>query len=340
MERSHLRVLLVDDYADWRRFLSSKLQRDPKTQIIGEASTGLEAVHKAEQLQPDLILIDIGLPALNGLEATRQIRILSPRSKIVVVSLTTSSEMVQEALRAGASGFVAKLDAARELIPAVQAVLQDRQFVSSSLHEGVVAGGDKPLITRSRDDVASNALPLETSFSRHEVTFYSDDAALVAGFTDVAEDALKRGRAVVIIATVSHRDGVLQQLTARGVDVATATRAGTFRQRDAKQVLESLMVNGVIESACCAKFAGEIISEAAQCATARHPSVVICGECAPSLLAAGDLEGAIRLECLWDKLVKAYDAETLCGYLRGAFSHAATQPILERICGQHSAVHF
>ena len=98
--------------------------------VIGVASDGLEAVQKAEELQPDLILLDIGLPSLNGIEVARQIRKLSPKSKILFASQESAAEMVQGALGTGAQGYVLKSDGGRELLEGVTAVLRGEQFVS------------------------------------------------------------------------------------------------------------------------------------------------------------------------------------------------------------------
>jgi DNA-binding NarL/FixJ family response regulator len=133
-----VRILVVDDYEPWRCFVCSTLQKRPEWQLIGEVADGLEAVRKSQELQPDLILLDIGLPTLNGLEVTRRVRELSPNSKILVVSETRSSEMAGEALRMGADGYVIKSNAVTELLPAVEAVLQGRQFVSEILAENVL----------------------------------------------------------------------------------------------------------------------------------------------------------------------------------------------------------
>jgi len=123
----------VEDYEQWRRFVSTTLQKQSELQVICEASDGLEAVKKAEELQPDLILLDVGLPSLNGLEAAGQIRKLSPQSKILFVSQESSAEVVHEALALGALGYVLKAYAGRELLAAVEAVRQGRQFICSGL---------------------------------------------------------------------------------------------------------------------------------------------------------------------------------------------------------------
>jgi DNA-binding NarL/FixJ family response regulator len=127
---SLVRILVVDDYEPFRRFLCSMLTRRADLQIIGEALDGLEAVQKAEELQPDLIVLDIGLPTLNGIEAARQIRKFAPESKIIFVSQESSPDVVQEALGLGTCGYVVKSQAQRELLAAVDAVLEGRRFVS------------------------------------------------------------------------------------------------------------------------------------------------------------------------------------------------------------------
>ena len=134
MENSQVAGLVVDDYQGFREFICSVLVKDSRLQIVGDASDGLDAVCKAEQLQPDLIVLDIGLPKLNGIEVARQICLRVPKSKILFLTLETSPDVVQEALAIGARGFVAKAKAGTELLAAVDAVLEGRRFVSSNLN--------------------------------------------------------------------------------------------------------------------------------------------------------------------------------------------------------------
>ena len=111
------------------------LGKRPELLIVCEVCYGLEAVQKAQKLQPDLILLDIGLPTLNGIEAARQIRKLAPESKIIFISQESSSDVVQEALTLGACAYVVKTKAESDLSAAVDAVLDGRQFVSGGLSD-------------------------------------------------------------------------------------------------------------------------------------------------------------------------------------------------------------
>ena len=126
---SSLRVLVVEDFSPFRQFVCSTLRKLRDLQVVCEVSDGLEAVQKAEELKPDLILFDIGLPTLNGIEAARRIRELAPESKIIFLSQESSADIVQQALSLGALGYVVKTRAASELPAAVEAVVAEKQFV-------------------------------------------------------------------------------------------------------------------------------------------------------------------------------------------------------------------
>jgi DNA-binding NarL/FixJ family response regulator len=144
-----VRVLVVEDFEPFRRFIHTTLQ-ETELQVVGEAWDGLEAVRKAEELQPALTLLDIGLPSLNGIEAARRIRKLAPESKILFLSLESSPDVVEEALSVGAMGYVVKAHAASELLAAVEAVCRGRQFVSGlALGLPSVFAGNERAITQA-----------------------------------------------------------------------------------------------------------------------------------------------------------------------------------------------
>lgn len=127
------RVLVVEDHVQFRQFISATLSKKRNLQIICEVADGLEAVSKADELKPDLILLDIGLPTLNGILVARLIRKLAPKSKIIFVTTESSVDVVQEALNLGAWGYVMKAMAGADLLAALEAVISGKHFASSTL---------------------------------------------------------------------------------------------------------------------------------------------------------------------------------------------------------------
>ena len=125
--RQKFRVLVVDDFDEWRRFVGSKLHQEPRVEIVGEASDGLEALEKTKKFQPDLIVLDVGLPKLNGIEVARRILRSSPNTRIIFLSENRSDEIAEAALSTGAAAYVIKSDAGTDLMPAMEAVFQGGQ---------------------------------------------------------------------------------------------------------------------------------------------------------------------------------------------------------------------
>lgn len=163
---SVLRILVADDHEVVRKGLVSVLQTQPEWQVIGEAGDGHEAVDKTLQLKPDVVILDIGMPSLNGLEATRQILKSNPQARVLILTLHDSDQVVREVLNAGARGFLLKSDAARDLIAAVEALRHNKTYftskVASMVLEGYIKGGTpgapvipgrNPLTAREREIV-------------------------------------------------------------------------------------------------------------------------------------------------------------------------------------------
>jgi DNA-binding NarL/FixJ family response regulator len=317
-----IRVLVVDDFEDWRRRIYSLLQARPAWHVIAEASDGSEAVQKAEELKPDLIVLDIGLPRLNGIEAARQIRQLSPSSKIVFLSLNKDLEVVRTALSTGALGYVLKTDVRTELLPAVDAALRGKQFVSSSLKDYQFTDTSAEKVPRS-----------------HEVLFYSDDTVLLDSVTRFIAAALRAGNAAIVLATKSHRDSLLQRLKAGGVNTDGALQQGTYISLDATDTLSAIMVNGLPDPVRFFGGIGGFIEAAAKAAKSERPQVVVFGEAVDILQAEGKADAAIRLEQLWNEVGKTSGVDILCGYALNSFHGEKDQHVFQGICAEHSAVY-
>ena len=336
------KILVVEDFDRFRQFVVLSLRQRAEFQLIYEASDGLESVERAEELKPDLILLDIGLPRVNGIEAGRRIRKVSPNSKILFVSQESSADVVQEALHLGAQGYLLKADAAGELLPAVDAVLQGRQYLSRRLRPHVISEThDEYPAASPRSKEHSPLLPRKGNIvGVHKVAFHPDDASLVDDFTRFIEFAMKMENPVIVIAaTESHRANLRQRLQARGRDMATAIREGRYISLDADDMLSEVMVNDWPDSTRFLKVTSDLFMEAAKAAKGKHFRVAACGECSPSLIAQGKPEAAIELEHLWDKIASSHYIDILCGYLLRDFQTKESSPIFERICVAHSAAY-
>lgn len=338
---SPFRVLVVDDFEPFRRVVGSILQKRPEFEIISEASDGLEAVQKAEALQPDWILLDIGLPKLNGIEAARRIRKVSPTSRILFVSQESSASVAREALGLGVRGYVVKSDAGRELLTAVDAVLRGHTFVSRGLVGHDFTGASDTRGARTLHDRVSAPVSVQNMdvTHRHEVGFYSDDRSFLDRVTQFIGTALKAGNAAIVVATELHREGLLPQLRAEGLDIDSAIEQGRYLALDAADMLSKFMVDGMPDPVRFMEGFGNLIQATAEAAKREHPRVAVFGEGVNLVWSQHNPEGAIQIEKLSNRLTNSYDVDILCGYARGRFLDGMDNHTFQRICAQHSAVH-
>jgi len=319
---SLIRILIADDYADWRRQVLLLFQARPEWQVTAEAADGPEAIQKAEELKPDLIVLDIGLPKLNGIEAARRIRQSSPGSKIVFLSQNNDLDVVRAALGTGALGYVHKTDAQSELLLAVDTVLRGKQYVSSSLKNCEFA------------DTSGEKAP-----HRHEALFYSDDKVFLDGFALFIAAALNDGNAAIVLVTKSHRGSLLQRLKAESVHVDGAIQQGTLILLDVADTLATLLVDGLLDPVRVFEGFSGLIQTASKAAKAEHPRVVICCECKGSLWAEGKTDAAIRLEQGCNELAKTYEVDLLCAYPSSVFHGQEDEHMFQSMCAEHSAVY-
>jgi DNA-binding NarL/FixJ family response regulator len=297
-------------------------QARPQWQIIAEMSDGSEAVQKAADLKPDLIVLDIGLPKLNGIEAARRIRHLSPSSTIVFLSQNNDLDIVRAALSTGALGYVQKTDVRSDLLPAIEAVLQGRQFVSSSIK------GYKP----------AHLLATKPPH-RHEVLFYPDDAAFLDSCTRFIAATLGAGDVAAVVATESHRDRLVQRLKAEGLDVEAEIKRGRYISLDVAKTLSTFMVNDMPDWARFFEVVGGLVSGAAKAGKGEHSRVAMWGECGPLLWAEGKVDAAIRLEQHLNQLATIYEFDLVCAYALSSFLGEEDEHVFQSICAEHSAVY-
>jgi DNA-binding NarL/FixJ family response regulator len=155
---SVVRILVADDHDVVRRGLKSLLQDQPGWEVCAEATTGRQAVEKAKLTKPDVIVLDITMPELNGLEATRQIRKILPGAEVLILTVHESEQLVHDVLKAGARGYVLKSDAGRDLVAAVQALRQGKPFFTTKIARMVAEGHLK--LAPEKDDEDSTGSPL------------------------------------------------------------------------------------------------------------------------------------------------------------------------------------
>jgi len=330
-----IRVLLVEDYLPFRHFLSSTIQAKLEWNDIHEVADGSDAVQKAEALKPQLVLLDIGLPTLNGIEAARQIKKVSPDSKILFVSQETSADVLEEALKTGAEGYVCKMDSGGELLAAIDAVMRGERYVSKSLSS--TRGSSVYSAVTQTAIVAPERLAIDISHN-HAVAFYSDDQSLLDGLALFAGKALRCSKAAVVLATECHREALLTRLQASGLDMSIAIEQGRYVALDPAETLSSFMVDGMPDPVRFHKAAVDLIVKTAESVGGDTSRIVACGECALILWQSGNAEAAIRLERFWDDIGKSYGIQIFCGYLLASFQGGIGSFVFERICQVHSAV--
>jgi CheY-like chemotaxis protein len=308
-------------------------------QLIGEVADGLEAVLKARHLQPDLVLLDIGLPTLNGIEAARQIRAVCSTAKILFVSQESSPDIVEAAIENGGSGYVNKNDAGTEIITAVEAILLGRQYLSRSIATRNSTEGSSSLAQLGENRLIPTSRPQRHVKSwHHEVGFYPDDRSLWDARIEFIGAALSDGNVAISIASALHQDELLSRLQAQGVDISAVIGQGRYVALDAAEALSSLIVNGLPDPLKFSWLVGELITRATVVVDGDTSRIFVCGEGTTLLWQQGNVEGVVRLEQLWDEMARSCAVQVHCGYMSSSFYGETGKDAYGRICAEHSAV--
>ena len=200
-----LRILIADDHELLRHGVRSLLQSHEGWEVCGEAADGRDAVRKAAQLNPDVVVLDIGMPNLNGLDAARDILHDEPGTMVLILTIDESEQVMREVLNAGARGFLLKSDAARDLVAAVEALQQHRTFFTSKVAEIVLDGYLKGKQPALRTEVPQERL------TRRE----REVVQLLAEGKTTKEVASVLGMSVKTAET--HRSNIMRKLNLRSV---------------------------------------------------------------------------------------------------------------------------
>jgi DNA-binding NarL/FixJ family response regulator len=309
------RVLVVEDHEPFRRVICELLQQREDLLIVGEAADGLDAICQAEALRPDVVILDIGLPMLNGIEVAGRIRARVPDAKLMFVTNESSLEVVDQAFSRGAHGYVYKPRALRDVLPVLDTIIRGGRFVSGGLER--IAQGDS---------LASH---------RHGLLFCSSDAVLVAAFSRFIAGALDRGSAVIVLVTDTHDRSLQRTLHASQVDIAHAIRQQRYVSVSITELLAKVMVNGRPDPTQFLNAAEDLLTEVVRRAGA-DTEIAACGECSPTVWADGNVEAAIQLEQLWDDIAKSRQMDILCAYPLAARDESVAA--VRRLCAEHTAV--
>jgi len=342
MLQSSVRILVLQEFDQFQTSIAPILQQRPDWHVVAVASEASDAVRLAKQLQPELILLDIDLPRMNGIKAARQIRTVAPESKTVFLSHESSIGLLREVLRFGVRAYVSKEHTSSELIAAIEAVLQNSHFIGSggASHELASAGGSHP------DRRMKNVLTVMTSPSRqkpltapsHEIQFYSEDTVLLDRLSGFVEAALRAGHSAIVCATRSWRDDLVHALHGRGLDVVDLIRRRNYVAFDAVETLSTCTTGESLDGPKFLQLLGGVITISADAARGIRPRVALYQECASLLWAQGRQEVAIHLERLLNDLVNRYDVDVLCGYSVNYVHGDEDIHVIQRLCAEHSAV--
>jgi CheY-like chemotaxis protein len=283
--------------------------------VVGEAVDGLEAVQKAAELQPDVVLIDIGLPKLNGIAVAQQIRPILPQAKLLFVSLESSPAIVQEVMRQGAHGYVHKLRAHGDLLPAIEAVLEGKPFVSEGIEYAESRKSDY----------------------RHEVHFYPDDENFLQAATRFLSSALHSGGAAIAVVTRAHEKMLVERLKADGRGVDAAARAGNYLFADAAAFVSEILLGKVAESNRPDSLS-DLVEIARSALTREGGRIAVFGECAGLLCAHGNTSGALEMEKWGNAWVRKQCVDLICAYPLNTFPKGQDDPAFDSVCAEHTAI--
>ena len=317
-----LRILIVDDHEVVRRGVRSLLSARTEWSVCGEAEDGLEAIEKAKRLQPDIVLMDITMSRMDGVQATKVIRQEVPEAKVILISQNDPSVGRMQAADADARDFVAKIDLPRDLLSTIDRVVgQGKQKIGGRVNQDMQ---NEPWC-RLLDDAAPQ---------NHIVQLYQDEKFLSRAVCRFAVSAINHGEGVILVPTSGHWNALRPRLEAEGVDVKAAQSCGQLTVIDADQLLPNFMRNSMPDGPLFLGLAGETITRAR--GGDRFTKVRWWGEMVNVLWERGDVAASMGLEDLFHKLAHDRDIAIFCSFLMDNFDGDVHARMLPRLGQNHS----
>ena len=315
-------VLIVDDHELLRRTIRSFLETHPDYHVCGEASDGTEAIEKVRQLHPDLVLMDINMPRMDGLEATRIIRSEAPNCDVVIVTQNDMAIAREQARSVNAKGAVAKCNLTRDLLPIMRGVKMENNSSFDTTKD--LASQGEPWC-----GLLNGAAPRD-----HIVQLYQDQQFLNRAVCRFAAAAIANGEGVILVPTVAHWDAFRPRLESEGVDVKAAEKRGQLTVVDADNLLPTFMRDGMPDSPVFLGLAQSVVSQAR--GDGRYPKVRWWGEMVNILWERGDVAASMQLEDQFDQLAYEQDIAIFCSFLMDNFDGDVHARMLPRLGENHS----
>ena len=341
MRSRKVRVLIIEDFIPFQRLIQLVLEENQHLQMIGVAADGAEGACKAKELNPDLILLDIGLPRLNGIEAAKKILASAPQCRIVIVTQESSADSVRESLAVGARGYVSKSRIVSDLLPAIKAVLEGNRFTSSGLTLNCspeLEDLQNAAVCKDLSKRASRSQAGVQFTGRHNLQVHSSEEVLLRGATCFLGHAICAEQPAICVASEALRRQLFSALASKGIDIKTAIRQGRYIALDVEEVVSLFMPDGAADAVRFTEFMGGLIKAACQASPCSRPQVAVFAECTSRVWATGNTKGAMRVERLWNHLTARQDVNILCSYAVTNFHGDEDCREIRELCEEHSFV--
>jgi DNA-binding NarL/FixJ family response regulator len=335
---SFVEILIADDHDGFRRAVRSVIESKAAYRVCGEARDGVDAVAKVRQLRPDIVLMDINMPRMDGLWATRIIRREMPYCNVIIVTQNDAAIAREQARIVDAKGFVSKSNVVRDLLPTLGRVaMENDSSLDRRIGERGVSADSHPV--RADSPAASQSEPwcglLSSAAPRdHIVQLYQDQQFLNRAVCRFAAAAIANGEGVILVPTVAHWDAFRPRLESEGVDVKAAEKRGQLTVVDADNLLPTFMRDGMPDSPMFLGLAQNVVSQAR--GEGRYSKVRWWGEMVNILWERGEVAASMHLEDQFDQLAHEQDIAIFCSFLMDNFDGDVHARMLPRLGENHS----